>query len=228
MASQELLDQFGIAITEIGSIKQANALLEKTSQLGVLKSDKVQNNLKYLLECSRDASCKTYFVGVDGKNWAVVADSQESIEPFLGSIQDIDTLQRSINPDKLVTNCIYVHEFAATSGYADGIFARGGSIADTSKTIYPNKGLHRIAYRDNARAGKRMFIDLTPKAYSFAKTTLDATTAVLEGLIVIDRIGNTNNLEKIYRTKWVQDSFDPDVSRAERREEWGKFFSNVN
>lgn len=224
MADQELLSKFGATITEVDSSRQLNGILERGSVQSVLQSERVQNSINALIECSRDVGCKTYLVEIDGKRWATVAGSNSEILPFIEGVDEFNRLQGSIDPDKLPGTCIYVHEFAATSGYADGLYSRRESTGNTRKTVYENMGIHKVAFRDNARAQRRMFVDLTAKTYSFTDSPDNASNAVMEGLLVIDQIGSTKNLEGMYRSRWERDSFDPSVSRAAHRNKWGKFF----
>ncbi len=197
----------GIEITEVVDLQNMNTILEKTAKQDVLKSKRVQQVLSNLLESSQNAGCTTYIVGINGKNWAVTADSMESLKPFLPQLKNINKLQQSIKPEKLNGRCTNVSRLTVLSGICQGIYNRGVQIGDLKKSINLEYGLHDISFVDNPRTGHRMFLDLSAKDYSFAIEPGQAATAVLEGLLVVDDILSTDNINWLYRCQFSRDPY---------------------
>ncbi len=218
-------EQLFALVTEIVSFEQLqNLLFENTTNISSLNKPEVITNLKNLFERARSANRKLYVLKTEYGLWPVIAKNIKEIHDVQKKIQEIILLQSKIDCEETTGSCIYIHEFASSYGVSDGNFhysTRNGNLDDS---IYPVRGSHEIAYVDLKDKEKTLYFDLTAKIYSFSPTPLykNAMTGnfkrepIMEGIIIVEAIGEDASVREVYRRNWVRDPFDK--SEKERQE----------
>lgn len=196
---------------EVSSVNDINALLKtKFDDIdSIIEDEELQNNFKNLIQESREEQGKLFIITIGNKFWPVVASSIEEINDSRDKIIEISKFQDAIDePLDLNGMCFYAHAAASVSGISDGVLQTEGSIHSHEKSLY-SAGNHAIGYSDVKDRDRTIYFDLTAKIYTFIhKNKKGKYSYPMEGLIVIDKIGETKLVESLYKANWEREVFD--------------------
>lgn len=211
-----------ISVINVENINELNKVLltNDTAEQG-LGDEEVQGNLSNLIERVKDMQKELFVMDNGDGKWAVVASSEQEIQQIKGKIQELSTLQASIDGETLWGMCIYVHDFASASGIADGSMCATTGQGDLEKSIYPIRGIHEIGYVNMPEKQMTVYFDLTAKPYVFTPGGRPVDEAVMQGVIVVEQKGQTSAIESLYQTEWRMDPFKPEQSARDRVLEQG-------
>ncbi len=193
----------------VTEVQNKQALVDELSrtapELTSFQDEAVSENLAKLIKLSERARRKLFVVETTGGSWTVVANSNDDVNAVRADIRAVSDLQSSIDPKGLPGMCIYAHEHASVMGVGDGSLSSGSKPQEES--IYPILGIHHVGYKDNQSTGKTLIFDLTSKIYVFTPRNR-TTTAVCQGIMMVEEKGETKILEAIYSTDWKRKPFD--------------------
>jgi len=195
---------------EVSSINDLNQLLiNNYIPDQILMNDKIQQNLTNLIDRAHKTHKRLFVLTLKNKLWAVLASSDNEVQQNQVKIEEISELQSSINGESLWGQCIYVHEFASALGITNGNMFAGGRNGDPSKSIYPIRGIHKIGYSDMPEQNNTIYFDLTAKPYVFT-CGQPVDNAIMEGVIIVEQLGQTQSIESLYQTGWQRNPFQPE------------------
>ena len=159
-----------------------------------LSKDDPLSKLFLLKENSEQVDMKVFC----WNDWYVVADNQESITSNMNTLNSINDFQDLIDPNRLWSQCVSVHEAAELYGVADSsLTARKIQIQD--KSIYRIRGIHNIAVKDTE--GNSIYFDLTSRAYVLSPGD-DVEQSIGKGIVVIDKKYQTIGIDALYKCNW--------------------------
>lgn len=193
-------------IYETTDISGLDALLEANTSNNAEPPDTTQAILHNLLASAQETNNNLFITQEIGR-WAVIAASTDHIARVDERMRPIMDLQANITARTLSGQCRYAHEYASALGISDGNLVKvdRNMYADSP---FPGYGHHEIGYADSAVAGLSVYFDLTAKLNAFSEWP--HTSAILEGVIVVDDYQRTEVISRLYRSDdWLRRPFRP-------------------
>lgn len=207
--AQEEIQPKQTLFTEVTSAEDLRELLiARRAHEQTLASEKVQGSLSKLVERTQETGKKLFVMDAGEGQWAVVANSEDDARQVQTKLKELSRLQGSVDADKLWMQCIYIHEFASALGISNGNFSSTSRKGNIEDSIYQIRGIHDIGYVDIPDKKKSVYFDLTSKPYVFTEDS--ANDAVMEGVIIVEELGESGAVESLYQNNWHREPFRPD------------------